>query len=272
MISRRKPTSKKRSLRRRKQMGGDTNNVTPDATPDTSPNVTPDATPIQSESGSVLGAVTGVFGTVVDAGKTATGVVIGKATSVVDKAKDIVVDKAQNTLTTSIHLLNNPDLEIEAEHAIKESGHLAAELVQATQEPIKAGILGTVDTAKAAAQQVASSTLGIAVNTAKAIPGVGAVVVAVDDVGLVMQMGNSLLKLGAKGVETFTNVSGKAIDVINRSIKKPNISPVPLSQGGGALKIIIGERQKTLKRINKTIFDFDKPYNARKYKKTKKRH
>lgn len=224
--------------------------------------------------GTAKDVASSALGTAVDVGNTAVGLVTDKAKDIAEKTTAVVADKAMDTLETGIKLLNNPELEQQAEHAIQESGHLAAELVKATQEPIREGILGSVDTAKEAAQQVASSSLNIATNTLKAVPGVGAAVVVVDDVGQLALMGNSLLKLFSKFVGTFTNASNKALDVVNKTMDKSNNSMQPnnvLRGGTSQLGGIIDDRNRTFNRIENSLNDFQQSHrNTKKHNKQKR--
>ena len=236
-----------------------------------------------ADSGALSAAkdvASGALDTVLDVGNSAVGLVTDKAKDIAEKTTAVVADKAMDTLDTGIKLLNDPELEQQAEHAIQESGHLATELVKATQEPIREGILGSVDTAKEAAQQVASSSLNIATNTLKAVPGVGAAVVVVDDVGQLALMGNSLLKLFSKFVGTFTNVSNKALDVVNKTMDKTNNNSMPPSSvlrgGTSQLGGMIDDRNRTFNRIENSLNDFQqshrntKKHNKQKRTKTKK--
>jgi hypothetical protein len=175
---------------------------------------------------------------------------------------------AEGALTTAIHTLNNPELEAEAVNAIKTSGHIATEIVQAANEPIKEGIADTIETMEESAKKAGPAMVRAGIDTVEAVPVLGTVILLADEVNQLAKVAVAGSNVFTKAFQTFANVSSKVMDVVT---KTTNIqSPIGVQkQMGGMIK----ERNEIIKRVDKSISKFESPIintHTRKYNIQKK--
>lgn len=187
------------------------------------------------------------------------------------EAASVVVEStekaAEEALTSAIHTLNNPELEAEAVNAIKTTGHIASEIVQAANEPIKEGIADTIETMEESAKKAGPAMVRAGIDTVEAIPVLGTAILLADEVNQLAKVAVAGSNVFTKAFQTFSNVSSKVMDVITKS--STQTPSVVQKQMGGMIK----ERNEIIKRVNKSIRKFESPSiytHTRKYNIQKK--
>jgi hypothetical protein len=173
-----------------------------------------------------------------------------------NEAASVIVEStkkaAEEALTSAIHTLNNPELEAEAVNAVKTSGHIATEIVQAAKEPIKEGISDTIETMEESAKKAGPAMVRAGVDTVEAVPVLGTVILLADEVNQLAKVAVAGSNVFTKAFQTFANVSSKVMDVISTNTKLPSVVQ---KQMGGMIK----ERNEIIKRVDKSISNFESP-------------
>jgi len=188
---------------------------------------------------------------------------IGKT---VEIAKDIVEDANEK--------LNDPEFVGELAEATRNVSSAAATVVEAADPAINQGIDQTSEIGEKMFSKVGDSAVNIALNTAEAVPGIGAGIGLIRDMDKAAVAGEAIVEAGMKTATTFadgiakteealkkkmeeaktiTNRTTQGINAFNsvdKAIPVSNmVSRIPISRKGGASKKFKKLRKKLSRKL-----------------------
>jgi hypothetical protein len=189
----------------------------------------------------------------------------GPVKDTVSNAMGRTVEAAQNVLEAANEKLNNPRFVEEVAEATKNASNTAAIMVDAATPAInqaidKASVIGTKVGSK-----LGESAVSIALNTAQAIPGPGALIGLIRDADKLATAGEAIVEAGAETVTTFADtlknaeeaimkkmsetsaVTGRITDNMNRFNQVDNISK-KMGMGSAANNVMRVASSSSLKK------------------------
>jgi hypothetical protein len=144
----------------------------------------------------------------------------GPVKETVSTAVGNTVQAAENVLEAANEKLNNPEFVHDVAEAAKNVSNTAATMLEAASPALnkaidKASVIGTK-----VASKVGEATVNVALNTAQAIPGPGAVIGLVRDIDKFATAGEAVLEAGAESVTTFADTLKNAEEAIMKKMSE----------------------------------------------------
>lgn len=166
---------------------------------------------------------------------------IGKT---VEIAKDIVEDANEK--------LNNPEFVGELAEATRNVSTAAATVIEAAEPAINQVIDQTSEIGEQMLSKVGDSAVNIALNTAEAIPGVGAGIGLIRDMDKAAVAGEAIVEAGMKTATSFADGIAKTEDAIKKKMEEAKTISNRTNQGINAFnavdKVIPVSKMATMRR------------------------
>ena len=144
----------------------------------------------------------------------------GPVKETVSTALGKTVEAAKDVLEAANEKLNNPEFVQDVAEAAKNATTTAAIMVDAASPAINKAIDKASEIGTKVASKVGESVVSVALNTAEAIPGAGAVVGLARDVDKVATAGEAVLEAGAETVTTFADTLKNAEEAIMKKMSE----------------------------------------------------
>lgn len=148
----------------------------------------------------------------------------------VEIAKDIVEDANEK--------LNDPEFVGEVAEATKNLSNAAATVMEAAEPAINQVIDQTSEIGEKMFSKVGDSAVNIALNTAEAIPGVGAGIGLIRDIDKVATAGEAIVEAGMKTATTFADGIAKTEDALKKKMEESKNIATRTSQGINAFNAV----------------------------------
>lgn len=166
---------------------------------------------------------------------------IGKT---VEIAKDIVEDANEK--------LNNPEFVGELAEATRNVSTAAATVIEAAEPAINQVIDQTSEIGEQMLSKVGDSAVNIALNTAEAVPGVGAGIGLIRDMDKAAVAGEAIVEAGMKTATSFADGIAKTEDAIKKKMEEAKTISNRTNQGINAFnavdKVIPVSKMATMRR------------------------
>jgi len=144
----------------------------------------------------------------------------GPVKETVSTAVGKTVEAAKDVLEAANEKLNNPEFVQDVAEAAKNAANTTAIMVEAAGPAINQAIDKASEIGTKVASKVGESAVSIALNTAEAIPGAGAVVGLVRDVDKVVTAGEAIVGAGAETATTFADTLKNAEEAIMKKMSE----------------------------------------------------
>jgi hypothetical protein len=144
----------------------------------------------------------------------------GPIKSSVSASLEKTVEAAKDVLQTANEKLNNPEFVDEVAKTAQTASELAATVLEASEPALNEAIDKTSEIGAKVASKVGESAVSVALNTAEAIPGPGALVGLVRDVDKLATAGEAIIEAGAETATTFVDTLKKAEDAIKTKMEE----------------------------------------------------
>jgi len=144
----------------------------------------------------------------------------GPVKETVSTAVGKTVEAAKDVLEAANEKLNNPEFVQDVAEAAKNAANTTAIMVEAAGPAINQVIDKASEIGTKVASKVGESAVSIALNTAEAIPGAGAVVGLVRDVDKVVTAGEAIVGAGAETATTFADTLKNAEEAIMKKMSE----------------------------------------------------
>lgn len=148
----------------------------------------------------------------------------------VEIAKDIVENANEK--------LNNPEFVGEVAEATKNVSNAAATVLEAAEPAINQVIDQTSEIGEKMFSKVGDSVVNVALNTAEAIPGVGAGIGLIRDIDKVATAGEAIVEAGMKTATTFADGIAKTEDALKKKMEETKNIATRTSQGINAFNAV----------------------------------
>jgi hypothetical protein len=148
----------------------------------------------------------------------------------VEIAKDIVENANEK--------LNNPEFVGEVAEATKNVSNAAATVLEAAEPAINQVIDQTSEIGEKMFSKVGDSAVNIALNTAEAIPGIGAGIGLIRDIDKVATAGEAIVEAGMKTATTFADGIAKTEDALKKKMEETKNIATRTSQGINAFNAV----------------------------------
>jgi hypothetical protein len=148
----------------------------------------------------------------------------------VEIAKDIVENANEK--------LNNPEFVGEVAEATKNVSNTAATVLEAAEPAINQVIDQTSEIGEKMFSKVGDSVVNVALNTAEAIPGVGAGIGLIRDIDKVATAGEAIVEAGMKTATTFADGISKTEDALKKKMEETKNIATRTSQGINAFNAV----------------------------------
>lgn len=158
------------------------------------------------------------------------GTLVQAIGNTVEIAKDIV-EKANEKL-------NNPEFVGEVAEATKNASNAAATLIEAAEPAINQVIDKTSDIGEKMISKVGDSAVNVALNTAEAIPGVGAGIGLIRDIDKAAVAGEAIVEAGMKTATTFADGIAKTEEALKQKMEEAKTVANRTSQGINAFNAV----------------------------------
>ena len=176
----------------------------------------------------------------------------GPVKDTVSNAMGRTVEAAQHVLEAANEKLNNPRFVEEVAEATKNASNTAAIMVDAATPAINQAIDKASKIGTKVGSKLGESAVSIALNTAQAIPGPGALIGLIRDADKLATAGEAIVEAGAETVTTIADtlknaeeaimkkmsetsaVTGRITDNVNRFNQVDNISNISKKMGMGS--------------------------------------
>jgi hypothetical protein len=144
----------------------------------------------------------------------------GPVKETVSTALGNTVEAAKDILEAANEKLNNPEFVHDIADAAKNASTTAAIMLEAATPALDKAIDKTSEIGTKVASKVGESAVSIALNTAEAIPGAGAVVGLARDADKLATAGEAVLEAGAETVTTFADTLKNAEEAISKKMSE----------------------------------------------------
>lgn len=144
----------------------------------------------------------------------------GPVKETVSTAMGNTVEAAENVLEAANEKFNNPKFVEDVAEATKNASNTAEIMLEAATPAINQAIDKASEIGTKVASKIGESAVSIALNTAEAIPGAGAVVGLVRDADKLATAGEAIIEAGAETVATFADTLKKAEEDIKKKISE----------------------------------------------------
>jgi hypothetical protein len=144
----------------------------------------------------------------------------GPVKETVSTAVGKTVEAAKDVLEAANEKLNNPEFVQDVAEAAKNAANTTAIMVEAAGPAINQAIDKASEIGTKVASKVGESAVSIALNTAEAIPGAGAVVGLARDVDKVVTAGEAIVGAGAETATTFADTLKNAEEAIMKKMSE----------------------------------------------------
>lgn len=155
----------------------------------------------------------------------------GPVKDTVSAALSRTVEATKDVLETANEKLNDPALIEDVKEAAENVAN-TAEVIEEASEPALNNLIDNASEIGAkAASKIGESSVGVALNTAEAIPGVGAVIGLARDADNIATAGEAIVEAGAQTVTTFADSLVKAEEAIKNKIAESASIKNRISEG-----------------------------------------
>jgi len=144
----------------------------------------------------------------------------GPVKETISTALGNTVAATKDILEAANEKLNNPEFVHDVAEAAKNASTTAAIILEAASPALDKAIDKTSEIATKVASKIGEATVSVALNTAQAIPGPGAVIGMVRDVDKFVTAGEAILEAGAETVTTFADTLKNAEDAIKKKMSE----------------------------------------------------
>jgi hypothetical protein len=141
------------------------------------------------------------------------------------------VDATKNVLSVANEKLNNPEFVEEVAEATKNASKTAAIILEAAEPAINEAIDKGAEIGSKVASKVGESAVTIALNTAEAIPGAGALIGLARDADKLATAGEAIVEAGAETITTFSDTFSKAEKAIKEKMAETSAVTNRISDG-----------------------------------------
>jgi len=144
----------------------------------------------------------------------------GPVKETVSTAMGNTVDAAKDVLEAANEKLNNPKFVEDVAEATKNASNTAEIMLEAATPAINQAIDKASEIGSKVASKIGESAVSIALNTAEAIPGAGAVVGLVRDADKLATAGEAIIEAGAETATAFADTFKKAEEAIMKKMSE----------------------------------------------------
>uniref|UniRef100_A0A6C0K120 Uncharacterized protein n=1 Tax=viral metagenome TaxID=1070528 RepID=A0A6C0K120_9ZZZZ len=176
----------------------------------------------------------------------------------VEIAKDIVENANEK--------LNNPEFVGEVAEATKNVSNTAATVIEAAEPAINQVIDQTSEIGEKMFSKVGDSVVNVALNTAEAIPGVGAGIGLIRDIDKAATAGEAIVEAGMKTATTFADGIAKTEDALKKKMEETKNIATRTSQGINAFNAV----DKVIP-VSKMTTSLKRGGSSRKFKRIRKK-
>jgi len=155
----------------------------------------------------------------------------GPVKNTVSAALSRTVEATKDVLETANEKLNDPALIEDVKEAAENVANTAEVIEEASEPALNNLIDNTSEIGAKAASKIGESSVGVALNTAEAIPGVGAVIGLVRDADNIATAGEAIVEAGAQTAATFADSLVKAEEAIKNKIAESASIKNRISEG-----------------------------------------
>ena len=175
----------------------------------------------------------------------------------VGEAIGSTVEAAKDILEKANEKLNDPEFVEDVAEAAKRASNTAATVIEAASPAIDKVIDQTSEIGEKMFSKVGESAVGIALNTAEAIPGVGAGIGLVRDIDKAATAAEAVVEAGMKTATTFSDAISETETALKEKMQQASSITDTVSAPESALKEKMQQASSITDRTNKGINEFN---------------